>query len=62
LSKKPNRKELTQKVIRLAKLSTGKATSGYMTREQLSQLIVFLEHCMELLDTKEEKKDGEART
>jgi len=64
LSKKPSRKELTQKVIKLAKLSPGKTTTGYMSRGQLVQLIIYLEHCLELIDTKEVEKDGEreART
>jgi hypothetical protein len=58
---KPSRRELTIKVVRLAKLSPGKTTSGYLNRSQLLQLIVFLEHCIESLDKKEVDNDGEER-
>lgn len=38
----PDRQLLTAKIIRLANLSGGKKTSGYLTKKQMAELVVFL--------------------
>lgn len=47
---KPKRTELLKKVVRLSMLPPGKSTSGYLSREQLAQLIVYLEHSKEQIE------------
>lgn len=46
---KPDRKDLVIRVVRLANLPAGKDTVDYLTREQLVELVMYLEGAKELL-------------
>ena len=46
---KPDRKDLVIRVVRLANLPPCKETSDYLTREQLVELVMFIEGTKELL-------------
>lgn len=52
--KKPSRVYLVQKIINAAKLPEGKKTLGYFTKEQLIELLVYLEKMKESINDKEE--------
>ena len=46
---KSDRKDLIIKIIHLANLPPGKVTTGYMTRKQLIELMLYIEGLHELL-------------